>query len=150
VIFAQQDSLVVEIVKHNASERPIYFATSTSPADHDGLDQYLVIEGLAWRLSPFRIKLSGGRYYSSMSMATTMRHFMNPVTKPDSNRSYGFMFRELNNPKINLDEASTKMIMTYRYVLMGLAQYAVQVNSDRDAARKVMDQMDKLMRQGAS
>ncbi len=144
---AQQDSLIIDIVKNNGSERPIYFATSTSPGDHAGLDQYLVVEGLAWRLSPFRIKLGGNRYYSSMNVKATWRHFKEVRETPDSGRTYGFMFRELANPKVNLDEASTKMIMTYRYVMMGLAQYAVQETNDRAFAKEVMERMETLLPQ---
>jgi tetratricopeptide (TPR) repeat protein len=55
------------------------------------------------------------------------------------------MFRELDNPKINLDEASTKMIFSFRALYMGLAQIVAQENGDVNAASAILEMMEKVM-----
>ena len=55
------------------------------------------------------------------------------------------MFRELNNPDINLDEASTKMIYSFRVLHMALAQVLVQDMHDMDGARKVLARMQETI-----
>jgi hypothetical protein len=140
-----QDMLIIDILKNNISKRPIYFALSTSPTDRIGLEEHLVVEGLAARVTPYKFPQRGDRYYASMNIPVTQRHLMETRSVPDSNRAFGFMFRELNNPAINLDEASTKMIMSFRYLYMGLSQVVYQDLNDRAQASSVIDQMNKAM-----
>lgn len=140
-----QDILIIDILTKNLSKRPIYFALSTAPTDRIGLDEHLIVEGLAARVTPFKFPMRGDRYYPNVNIPVTRRHVLNPVSVADSNRAFGFMFRELNNPHVNLDEASTKMIMSYRYLFMGLAQVIYQDMSDKAGAAEVLDKMNKVM-----
>jgi transmembrane protein TMEM260 (protein O-mannosyltransferase) len=142
-----QDILVLDILRNNISTRPIYFALSTSPSDRPGLEQHFVVEGLANRVTPFTFPLRQDRYYSTINVAETMKHLMDIRTDADSNRAHGFLFRELNNPDINLDESSTRMIMSYRYLYMGLAQVLIQDEKKDAEAIAVLKQMDKVVPQ---
>jgi hypothetical protein len=140
-----QDILIIDILRNNLNDRPIYFALSTSPSDRPGLEEHMVVEGMAYRVTPFQFPYRTDRYYPTVNVDETMKQIMNPRTEPDSNRAYGFMFRELANPNINLDEASSRMIMSYRYMFMGLAQVILQDSEDKDKAMNVLAQMDALM-----
>jgi hypothetical protein len=141
----QQDFLILDILQNNISKRPIYFALSTAPSDRVGLEEYLLVEGLASRVTPYRFPQRGDRYYPAINIPITKRHLTSTRTTPDSNRAYGFMFRELSNPKINLDEASTKMIMSFRYLYMGLAQVIYQDLNDAKQAGEIVDAMNRVM-----
>ncbi|MAT38945.1 MAG: hypothetical protein CL946_05005 [Ectothiorhodospiraceae bacterium] len=140
-----QDILIIRIIENNFGDRPIYFALSTSPNDRIGLDEYLVVEGLAYRLTPVKFPFRGDRYYANVNIPETMKYVMNSASKPDSNRAKGFMFRELNNPKVLLDEASARMVMSYRFLFIGLGQVMQQEGySDREV-QEVLERMEYLM-----
>ena len=140
-----QDILIIDILNNNFNTRPIYFALSTAPSDRLSLDNHLVVEGLAYRVAPMPLPQRGNRYYTNVNTTVTRRHLLDLRETPDSNRAFGFMFRELNNPDINLDEASTKMIYSFRVAHMGLAQVLLQDENDLDGARKVIEQMEKTV-----
>ena len=46
-----QDLMVLRIIKDNNWNRPIYFAVTVSPNNRMGLDDYLTMEGLVYRLT---------------------------------------------------------------------------------------------------
>ncbi|PLX23258.1 MAG: hypothetical protein C0600_15205 [Ignavibacteria bacterium] len=140
-----QDILIIDIMNNNFNTRPIYFALSTAPSDRVGLENHLVVEGLAYRVSPIPFQQRGGRYYETVNIETTKKHLLETRVEPDSNRAYGFMFRELDNPEINLDEASTKMIFSFRALYMGLAQVIAQDRGDVESATSVLKKMDEVM-----
>ncbi|MDT8322509.1 MAG: hypothetical protein RRA94_00255, partial [Bacteroidota bacterium] len=140
-----QDILIIDILNNNFNDRPIHFALSTSPNDRVGLENHLFVEGLTYRVSPVSFGNRGGRYYQAMNIEETRRHLTELRQEPDSNRAYGFMFRELDNPKVNLDEASTKMIFSFRALYMGLAQIMAQENGNIDGAKAVLDTMEDVM-----
>jgi hypothetical protein len=141
----QQDLMIIDILQNNISTRPIYFALSTAPSDRVGLDGHLIVEGLASRVTPYTFPQRGDRYYPTINVPVTLRHLTTARAAADSNRAFGFMFRELDNPKINLDEASTKMIMSFRYLFMGLSQVIYQDFNDGKKSGEVIDRMNKVM-----
>lgn len=48
------DLVILDILANNNWERPIYFATSVSADTYIGLDEYLYLEGYAYRLLPIK------------------------------------------------------------------------------------------------
>ena len=48
----KNDWAILNIVAANAWKRPIYFANSIDPSHYEGLEQYLRMEGLAYKLVP--------------------------------------------------------------------------------------------------
>ncbi|MFZ1731622.1 MAG: DUF2723 domain-containing protein [Bacteroidota bacterium] len=140
-----QDILIIDILNNNFNSRPIYFALSTAPSDRLSLENNLVVEGLAYRVSPVALPQRGNRYYTNVNTLVTRKHLLEQRQVPDSNRAFGFMFRQLNHPDINLDEASTKMIYSFRVLHMALAQVLVQDEGNMKAAREVIDEMEKTI-----
>jgi len=53
--------IVLDIIHKNAWKRPIYFALTVGTDGHMGLEHYLQLEGLAFRLVPLKKKRSDGR-----------------------------------------------------------------------------------------
>jgi len=51
---SKADLIMFDILANNDWERPIYFATSVSEDTYMGLDQYLYLEGYAYRLLPLK------------------------------------------------------------------------------------------------
>ncbi len=140
-----QDMLILDILNNNINDRPIYFATSVGNSDQIGLEEHLLVEGLARRVVPFRFPYRQDRYYSAMNSAIVKRHLTELRKEPVSTRAIGFMFRELDNPKINLDEASTKMTYAFRVLYMALGQVLIQDHGDFKGAKQSLATMGKVI-----
>ncbi|MCK5456492.1 MAG: DUF2723 domain-containing protein, partial [Melioribacteraceae bacterium] len=91
-----QDIVVLDFIKANNWERPIYFAVTCSDNARLGLDEYLQMEGMAFRLVPKQRK-SSAYYVNEKVMKDQL--FNEPE---EYSRSYqpGFKFRGLNDPTI--------------------------------------------------
>lgn len=50
-----QDLMLIHIIKSNEWERPIYFSTTLAPQNKIGLEEYLTLEGLIYRLMSHKI-----------------------------------------------------------------------------------------------
>jgi hypothetical protein len=137
--------MILDILQNNINERPIYFALSTAPSDRLNLDPHLIVEGMAYRVVPFTLNQRMDRYYPAINVPVTRRHLLNLRTEPVQSRAYGFMFRDLNHPDINLDEASTKMIYSFRVLYMGVAQVEYQDANDSRGAKEMLAKMDAVM-----
>lgn len=140
-----QDLMIIDIITNNVSKRPIYFALSTAQGDRIGLDDHLIVEGLAYRLTPYSLPRKTDRYYSWINTEVTSRHLIQQASAPDSNRSFGFLFRALNHPEVNLDEQSTRMVMSYRILFMGLAQVLNQLKNDKKTASDILAKMNETL-----
>ena len=53
-----QDQMVMEIIRANAWNRPVYFASTVYNVNKIGLDDYLSLEGLVFRLKPYEQAVS--------------------------------------------------------------------------------------------
>jgi len=53
--------MVMEVLRNNNWERPVYFAVTIGPDSYVGLQDYFRLEGLAWRLVPVRYGSRGGQ-----------------------------------------------------------------------------------------
>ncbi len=140
-----QDEMIIDIVSKNFANRPIYFALTTAASDRVNMDDHLIVEGLAYRLIPYKLASRTDRYYQTVNVDVTRRHLMNQVAQPDSNRSFGFLFRKLNHPKVNLDEQSTRMVMSYRVLFMGLSQVILQDRHDSAEAHRILEKMEQTL-----
>lgn len=107
----KQDLLIIDILRANAAngwERPIYFASTIPGNAFIGLDDlnYLQSEGLCYRIVPVKLdeqemnKNSEGRFLSSLDKERTYDLIMNK-----------FAYRELNNPKVYVDDHTRATIL---------------------------------------
>lgn len=109
------DMMIYEMLARNEWKRPIYMSVTLgglgSP-NFAGLDDYLVLEGLAYRVTPFRHERSAdGR----------------PATVIDTGKMYDnmmnrFRYGNVNSPGIYLDETVMKMCYTHRNMFTILAR----------------------------
>ncbi|WP_083256961.1 glycosyltransferase family 117 protein [Arcticibacter eurypsychrophilus] len=78
--FVSKANLVMfDILAHNDWKRPVYFATSVSQDTYLGLDQYLYLEGYAYRLLPLKVDHSklekAERTHTGVMYANMMNKF---------------------------------------------------------------------------
>lgn len=90
--------MVLDMLASNNWERPIYFAITTGNNSYLGLQNYFRLEGMAYRLVPYKTKSLDGQFgevYSDGMYANLMNKYQ-----------YG----NINSGKIYVDETNLRMI----------------------------------------
>lgn len=120
-----QDVMVLQILEANRWERPIYFATTVSPDNKLGIDEYMTMEGLAFRIYPQKVRRIDPE---------KLRHNVLNV----------FRYRNLNNPKVYYDDNVTRLIGNYRTAFLQLAIDDLYSNN-RERMLTTLDTMIDIM-----
>ncbi|RPI16984.1 MAG: DUF2723 domain-containing protein [Ignavibacteriae bacterium] len=132
------DMMIFEIIKTNNWQRPIYFSATVSDDNYQGLDEYLVGEGMAKRLVPF--KGEAGRQFRVNNLMyenfTTLRQ------EPSKTPATGFMFRGYNDPDIFFEQVTINNVQNYRsqYLTMAYSYY----ESDPQKVNNLLDKMEEI------
>ena len=97
-----QDIMVLQILEANRWERPLYFASTVSPDNKLGMEDFMSMEGLTFRIYPQKVKRID---------ADKMRHNLFNV----------FRYRNLNNPKVYYDDNIKRLMFNYQTAFIQLA-----------------------------
>lgn len=134
-----QDIMVRDIIETNKWERPIYFAVTVSPDNFIGLDEYLRMEGLAYRVVPFKNPKGSPTFIREDVMRQCL------FNEPEGfyrEPHYGFKFRNLDNPKVHFFETDRNLMQNYRNAFLKLAIYYYENNRDSAKVVEVLDRME--------
>ncbi len=134
-----QDLVVKSIVESNNWERPVYFATTCSEDSKIGLSEYLILEGMAYKVTP--LKMQGGSEVIDESIMHTCL-FKEPEGY-SKNYSLGFKFRGLNDPTIFFDDNHQRLSMTYRNSFFRLALHYKYTKKDEAKVVETLDRMEE-------
>ena len=109
-----QDLMVLHIIRESNWKFPIYFAVTVSPSNRLGLEKYLQMEGLAFRLRSQPVP--------SVNYEKLSENLMNVVDgdKWETNYSPGYKYRNLNNPDVYLNPNIQKLLQNYRSAFLQL------------------------------
>jgi tetratricopeptide (TPR) repeat protein len=66
-----QDLMLIEIINSNKWNRPVYFSTTVYEGNKIGLDEYLILEGLVYKIYSHLEKPSTEKLYSNLSAVYT-------------------------------------------------------------------------------
>ncbi|MEI8134358.1 MAG: DUF2723 domain-containing protein [bacterium] len=143
-IFTVSDQLIVDIIKNNINDRPIYFSTSVPNNYRSGLDPFLAAEGMALRLTPdthpdFRSDYGGPIFESRMK-----EYLLNPPTIPSTTPRKGMLVRTYNDPKAHHSELDAEYSQSYYECYLKLSTYELQHGNKVEALR-VLDSMDRRL-----
>ena len=123
----KNDLMVLDLLAGFNWDRPIYFAVTTGREAYIGLEDYLQLEGLAYRLTPIKSTKeemqNGARINSDIMYDNIMNKFQ-----------WGGMSR----PGIYLDENAMRFASNMRIQIGGLAAQLVQ-EGKKDKAVKLLD-----------
>lgn len=140
-----QDILLLDIIKNNIGERPIFISTTTGGDSNLGLDEYLQLHGLAYKLVPENVYQTG----NIVNEPIMRKMLFNQETLQTNNyKPYyypGFKFRGLDD-KSNLffDDNHFRMMHGYRGAYLNLAGYYMNKNM-KDKAIETLDFMNKII-----
>ena len=128
----RSDLIVLDIIAHNNWKRPIYFSSSVASDALQGLSEFTLQEGIAFRLVPVHVKTNDGQ--PGGVNTTVMYH--NLMDK--------FYWRTLNNPNVYLDETCRRLAMNYRNAFSRLANGLITEGQNSKAIKALDYCMEKL------
>lgn len=129
----KNELMMLEMLAYCNWERPLYMATSVGGENHLGLDHYFVLEGLAFRITPFDWAALG--YMgpdNDQNVIDTEKMYANLMN---------FRFGGLDNPNLYLDETVRRMCYSHRRLYAQLAQ-ALILEGKNDKARDILDKIE--------
>ncbi|MBN1638120.1 MAG: DUF2723 domain-containing protein [Ignavibacteriales bacterium] len=132
-----QDIVAFDIIQANKWERPIYFAVTCSDDSKLGLQEYLQMEGLAFRLVPLKNE-TRSEYINEPILRTQL--FEEPKGYSKEYQP-GFKFRSLNDPNIFFDDNHVRLTANYRNSFLRLAIHYL-VRNENDKALEALDMME--------
>ncbi|MBS1492298.1 MAG: DUF2723 domain-containing protein [Bacteroidetes bacterium] len=137
------DIVMMDILKANKWERPIYWCATVSNDNYLGLSEYLSMQGMAQKLYPFKV----GSVSTGITVDTAITRkclFDNPEDASKTPR-YGFKFRGLTDASIFYDENHQRMISSYRNIFLKLAETYAQDSTKYNLVQQTLDRMEQVI-----
>ncbi len=130
----KSEFMTLDLLAYNQWKRPIYFDAAGSEGTV-GLDDYLQLDGFAWRIVPIA---TAGRSYLNYGRIDSRILYDNLMNK--------FKWGRMNAPDVFIDAYTNRTIavMKIRNVFNRLADQLIQ-EGKRDSALKVLDRCVELM-----
>lgn len=140
-IIRVQDFMVRDIVLTAGWDRPIYFAvTIPDNGSKIGLDPYLRLDGLVYRLTP--VQAERGR---QLGIAELHENLFNEPETFSREPRFGYKFRGLNDPSVFLEEQSRRLTINYRNAFLQLAMHYKHEENDDEATIATLDRMEYVI-----
>ena len=127
----KNEIMMLDLIAHCNWERPLFIATTVPNSSYLGLSNYFLLEGLAYRITPFDWKAATGN--------------SSRIGSIDADKMYdnlmNFKYGGLDNPKVYLDETNRRMCQSQRRLV---AQLAIELynSGQKDKALAVMESID--------
>ena len=134
-----QDLAVLDIIKSNSWQRPIYFASTCSRDSYIGLDNYLKLEGLTYRVVPQK----GSQQEDYIDVPLLVKEIINNDRVISKEYKPGFLFRGLNNKNIFYNDMEVGLIQNYTNIFVRLASHYITSVQDNKMAVKTLDAMEE-------
>lgn len=137
------DVIMMDILKANKWERPIYWSVTVTNDNYLGLSDYLSMQGMAQRLYPFKVGSSSTGI--AVDTVLTRKSLFDTPVEPSKTPRYGFKYRGLSEPGIFYDENHQRMISTYRNLFLKLAETYAQDSTRYKIAEQTLDRMNEVI-----
>ena len=168
-----QDMMILRIINDAKWKYPIYFAVTVSPTNKIGLDKYLNMEGLTFRLRSHKVdainpgKMQdylmtelGDSTWSTNFSQSSLLQVDGGQEKSFWSKDYqpGYLFRNLGNENVHYNPQIIRLLQNYRSAYMQLAVHYFfdyqRLNRKEDAdpgevemlrlrVKETLDQMEK-------
>jgi len=123
--------MVLDLLANNNWKRPVYFCMTMGNDVYLGLEKHFFLEGLAYRLLPVRANPGG----NEVGEENTSIMYDNVMNK--------FIWGNIQDPKVYLDEQNQRMIMNFMNMFGRLADALIR-EGQKEKARKVLDRAMEL------
>ncbi len=114
-----QDLMILDILKANQFERPIYFAATVAPMNLIGLDEYLSTVGIVRKLLPVKnIKI----------LPKETEKLLTRVYK----------YRSFNDPDVRVDSGTANLYLNFRNISLMLTYHYLRIDN-KEKAREIFN-----------
>jgi tetratricopeptide (TPR) repeat protein len=127
--YNRSEMMVMDMLATNEWKRPMYFAVSVGSSYHLGLDPYLELTGMAYRITP--------------TPSANRRPRVNTEVMYD-NMMNKFAYGNVNEPGVYLDENTLRMCRTHRMMFVELAK-ALYNEGKLAKTEKVLDYAEEML-----
>ena len=127
--FTRSEMMVMEMLSTNEWKRPMYFAVTIGDDYHLGLNPYLELTGMAYRITPERSKDGRPRVNTEVMYDNMMNKFK---------------FGNMNVHGIYIDENTMRMCRTHRMMFCQLAE-ALYNEGQYEKALNVLDYAEEML-----
>ena len=127
----KDELIILDILAHNNWERPMYY-TTPNQSGSVGLDNYLELEGLSYKLTPIR----GERQGATRGKVNTAVLYDNLMNK--------FRYTNFNDPDVYLDETCRRMMQNLKNNFSRLAETLV-AEGKLTQAQEVLTKLEEVM-----
>ncbi len=134
-----QDLVVLDIIQANNWNRPVYFAVTCADDSKIGLQDHLVMEGLAFRLVPNK----EDSYYQSVNEPILRQQLFDEPEGYSVDYAPGFKFRGLNDKTIFFDDNHVRLTQNYRNSYMRLALHYLYEAKNNEMVVRTLDKMEE-------
>lgn len=121
--------MIYEMLARNNWKRPIYMSVTLGADNYAGLQDYFCLEGLAYRLTPFKL---------GQSRIDTEKMYTNLMTR--------FKYGNVAMPGIFLDETNLRMAQTHRHMFAILVERLLS-EGKKDKALAALRMCEKVLPQ---
>ncbi|GAB4248512.1 MAG: DUF2723 domain-containing protein [Vicingaceae bacterium] len=128
----KNELVILDILAANDWKRPIYFAITTGSDSYLGLTDYFQLEGLAYRLVPYKAKSYDGQT-GEVNAEIMYNNLMNK-----------FQWGGMDVNDIYMDENNLRMTMNFRNNFSRLADELIRIG-DKERAEKVLDKSIEVL-----
>ena len=124
----RSDVMIYEMLAHADWKRPMYMSVTLGSDNYAGLENYLVLEGLAYRITPFN--------FGQMGMIDSNLMYKNMMTR--------FKYGNANHEGIYMDETTGRMCQTHRRMFLMLANDLLS-KGDAKRAQQVLKKCKEML-----
>ena len=124
---SRSDVMIYEMLAHANWKRPMYMSVTLGADNYAGLENYLVLEGLAYRITPFN--------YGGMGVIDADLMYKNMMNR--------FAFGKVNQKALYLDETVVRMCRTHRRMMSMLADNLVR-KGDKKRALNILNKAKEM------
>ncbi|MCX7874684.1 MAG: DUF2723 domain-containing protein [Melioribacteraceae bacterium] len=135
-----QDLVVLDIIGKSQWKRPVYFAVTVSDDSKISLDDYLIMEGMAWRVIP---KKNNNRNVEYVNEPVLRKQLMEEPEGYNKLYQPGFKFRGLNDSTIFFDENHIRLVQNYRNAYIRLSLHYLYQEKNNNKVTETLDMMEK-------
>jgi hypothetical protein len=134
-----QDIFMLNIIQTNNWERPICFYVGVPQSMRIGIDNYLRMEGLVYRLTPLNLNTRG----EFINIKDAYEHLTKEPEGFSKDPQTGFKFRNLNKPDLYFDENGMRTAQDYRAIFTSIAWFFNNYLQDKQRAAEILSIMRK-------
>ena len=124
----RQDVMIYEMLAHANWKRPMYMSVTLGSGNYAGLENFLVLEGLAYRITPFN--------FGQMGTVDTNLMYKNLMER--------FRYGNMAQKGIYIDETVGRMCQTHRRMLYLLADNLIR-RGDKAKALQVLQKQKQVL-----